>query len=251
MTALTGDPHALGDPADVLAEIAGGAVGPVPSPPARPGPSTPRSPTETTAYELAMCRRDDVVPDNAVSGASPRRYRRCSWVGSPPDLQLLHSVMSSSQSCTSSGATVLSRQARQVGDKMLAAWDGVDLPLSAVVDNTSARTGTEAVFRTALSHLAFDMTGGAGRGIRDAGAPIPFGPALSARNVTYESPDHRQRSVGRRQALQCSRTLYATARMTESGITGSLGFDERHHDPERLARVADAFHAGIGALPAG
>lgn len=145
----------------------------------------------------------------------------------------------------------LSGLARQVGDRMLAAWDGVDLPLSAVVDNTTARTGTEAVFRTVLSHLAFDMTGGAGRRIGDASAPIPFGPALSARNVTFESPDQRQRFAGRRQALQCSRTLYATAQMTESGITGSLGFDERYHDPERLARVADAFHAGIGALPAG
>ncbi|MGV9944108.1 condensation domain-containing protein [Streptomyces sp. NPDC003401] len=149
------------------------------------------------------------------------------------------------------GDQVLSGLARQVGERMLAAWDEVDLPLSAVVDGTTARTGTEAVFRTALSHLAFDMTGGTGRRIRDAGAPIPFGPALSAQHVTYESPGRQQRFAGRRQALQCSRTLYATARTTESGITGSLGFDERYHDPERVARVADAFHASIGALPAG
>ncbi|USQ86222.1 condensation domain-containing protein [Streptomyces phaeoluteigriseus] len=145
----------------------------------------------------------------------------------------------------------LSGLARQVGDRMLAAWDGVDLPLSAVVDNTTARVGTEAVFRTALSHLAFDMTGGAGRRISDASAPLPFGPALSAQNVTYEPSYHRQRFAGRRQALQCARTLYATAQMTESGITGSLRVDERYHDPERLARVADVFHASIDALPAG
>ncbi|MFF8730082.1 condensation domain-containing protein [Streptomyces sp. NPDC015171] len=143
----------------------------------------------------------------------------------------------------------LSALARRTGERVLAAWDGVDLPLSAVADHAAARTGTEAVFRTAMSHLEFRMTGGAGRSGREAGAPLPFGAGLSAEHMAYEPPDRGLRFSGRRQALQCARTLYADAHVTENGVTGSLWYDEQYHDTVRLTRVSDIFHAYVGNLP--
>ncbi|AYN43702.1 hypothetical protein D9753_16975 [Streptomyces dangxiongensis] len=138
--------------------------------------------------------------------------------------------------------------ARHVGGAVLDAWDRVDLPLGAVVGHTDGEgAGTEAVYRTALSHLEFRMTGGAGRAGR-AGAVPPFGPELSAENLTYEPPDHGLRFTGRRQALQCARSLYAAVEMAGGEITGSLWYDEQYHHAVRLARVAGAFRTAAQQL---